>query len=324
MSKINNFVIRDFDKSDYPAIATIFNSVFPDKATTAEEYIEQDQNRHKKCKQRRWVAVDDDMVIGTGTYSQNVYQYHPNKFKIWVVIKPEYQNKGIGSKLYDQIIKAMEQFDPISMITEARDDMPGTIRFLQSRGLKEFQQYSEPHLEVAKFDFAPYENLEAKLNSEGVIIKTMRELEDDPQRDKKLFELDNKVAADLPDEETFTPIDYASFEKDVLYASYSLHDAYFIAIDNGKYIGLSNLHKFKAEKNLETGLTGVLRPYRKRGIATCLKVKAVEYAKNNNYDSIGTENQSGNKPMLDLNNKLGFKEKYVWLCYKKVLRNNTE
>jgi len=321
LSKINNLKIRDFEKSDYQGIVEVFNSVYPDKAATAEEYIEQDQNRHKKCKHRRWVAVADETIVGTGTYTQNVYQYHPDKYKIWAVVRPEYQNKKIGSKLYDQIIESLEQFDPISMITEARDDMPEAIRFLQSRGFEEFQQYTEPYLEVASFDFTPYESLEAELNSNGIEIKTMRELESDPDRDRKLFELDNEIAADLPDEETLTPLDYESFEKSCLKASYRVPDAYFVAVDGDQYIGLSTLNKFKAEKDLYTGLTGVKRDYRRRGIATCLKVKAIEYAREHNYTKIGTDNQSTNKPMLDLNSKLGFKEQFNWICLRKILRN---
>ena len=79
---------------------------------------------------------------------------------------------------------------------------------------------------------------------------------------KKLFELDNLVARDLPDEEPFTPIDFESFEKACLKASYIVPDAYFVAIDNNKYVGLSLLNKFKADKdlsNIESGIneTGI-------------------------------------------------------------------
>ena len=324
LSKAKRIEIRDFEKSDYPGIAIVFNSVFSDHPTTAEEYIEQDKNRHKKCKHRRWVAIADDSIVGTGTYTQNVYQYHPHKFKIRIVVKPEYQNKDIGSKLYNQINEAVMQFNPISMITEARDDMPYTISFLQKRGFEEFQKYTEPYLEVDSFDFTPYNSLEKSLNLKGIEIKTMRELENDPHRDRKLFELDNEIAADLPDEEEFTPLDYESFEKEVLKASYTLPDAYFVAVDGDKYVGLSVLHKFKAEVNLYTGLTGVVRSHRRRGIATCLKVKAIAYAKQQKYGKIGTDNQSTNKPMKDLNDKLGFRKQYDWLCFRKILKNTDD
>ncbi len=324
LNKKNNLIIRDFEKSDYPGIAEVNKSVFPDKATTAEEYSEFDQKRHKKCKHRRWVATVDDAVVGTGTYTQNIYQYHPHKFKIWIVVNPDFQNQKIGTNLYNQIYAALEEFDPISILTEARDDMSYAIRFLQSRGFEEFQRYSEPHLEIASFDFTPYKSLEQKLNSRGIEIKTMRQLENDPGRDRKLYELDNEIAADLPDEETFTPISFETFEKQCLKASYTLPDAYFVAVDGDKYIGTSAVNKYQAEKDLDTGITGVTREYRRKGIATCLKVKTIEYAKRHNYAKICTDNQSTNEPMLNLNNRLGFIKKYDWICVRKVLRYSSD
>ncbi|MCP4703871.1 MAG: GNAT family N-acetyltransferase, partial [candidate division Zixibacteria bacterium] len=135
-----------------------------------------------------------------------------------------------------------------------------------------------------------------------------------------------EIAADMPDEDGFTKLDYETYRKENLEASYTNPDSYFIALENGNYIGVSVLFKFKQNKDLYTGLTGVRRPYRRRGIATCLKVKAIEYAKKHNFAKIGTDNQSTNKPMRDLNDKLGFKKQYDWICYKKVIRqeNATE
>lgn len=314
--------IRDFEQNDYPEIAKINNAVFPDMPITGEEYLERDQNRNKKCKHRRWVAIVDDRVVGVGLYSQQIYQYHPHKFNIWVIVLPDYQNIGIGSRLFKQINESLKQFDPISINTAIRDDMNSSIQFIKAKGFEEYQRYTEPHLEVDSFDFTPYDTLESNLNSNGIKIKTIRELENDPERNSKIYELSQEIAQDLPDEDEFTRVDFDTFEKESIKASYTVPDAYFIAIDGDKYIGLSILMKFKADKNLYTDLTGIRRPYRRRGIATCLKVKAIEYAKQQQCSRIKTDNQSGNQPMLNLNNKLGFKQRFNWICYKKVLRNH--
>ncbi len=316
--------IRDFAEKDYPAIAKINNAIFPDKPITAEEYIEIDKYRNRKCKHRRWVAVSNGAVVGTGTYTQNIYQYHPAKFKMWAIVMPEYQNIGVGSKLYDQIDKSLKQFDPISVITEARDDMPHSIRFLQSRGYEEFQRYNEPYLEVELFDFTQYSSLESDLNSNGIQIKTMRELESDPERNRKLYELANNIGKDIPDGEGFTPIDYNFYKQEHIQSSHTLPDAYFVAVDNDKYVGLSVLVKYKEDKYPYTNLTGIIRSYRHRDIATCLKVKTIAYAKQNDYAKIRTGNMSDNQPMIQLNNKLGFKKEYDWLCFRKNFRNATE
>ena len=314
--------IRDFEQNDYSDVSKIYNSIYPERPITAEEYMEFDRNRNKKCKHRRWMASIDDQIVGSGLYTQEIWQYHPEKFHMWIMVKPEYQNMGIGSKLFEQIFEVLEEFDPISVNTEARDDMKHTARFLKAKGFNGFQRYAEPHLKVDSFDFDPYKPLMEKLKSDGIIIKTMRELENDPDRNRKIYEMDQEIAQDMPDEEGFTRVDYETFVKESIEASYMLPDAYFVALDGDNYIGVSMLLKFKADKDLYTGLTGVRRPYRRRGIATCLKVKAIEYAKKNNFAKIGTDNQSGNKPMRSLNDKLGFKKIYDWICYKKVLRNH--
>ncbi len=319
-----DIIIRDLDKIEYQEIADINNAIYSDRPLTVEEYHEFDKNRNKKCKHRRWVALIDEKIVGTGLYEQDIWQYHPHKFHVWIMVLPEYQNMGIGSKLFDQIMENLKPFDPISINTEARNDMKHAFAFLESKGLKSFQRYSEPHLEVDSFDFNPYESLEKKLNSEGIIVKTMRELESDPDRNRKIHEMNQEIEQDMPDEEGFTPVDFETFVKESIEASYMLPDAYFVALDGNNYIGVSTLLKFQASNDLYTSLTGVRRPYRRRGIATCLKVKAIEYAKQNNYAKIGTDNQSTNKPMRDINNKLGFKKQYDWICYRKVFRNETD
>ncbi|RKX19600.1 MAG: GNAT family N-acetyltransferase [Candidatus Zixiibacteriota bacterium] len=316
--------IRDFEQSDYPEIARINNAVYPDSPITAEEYIEMDQNRNKKCKHRRWVAIADNTTVGTGIYTQHIYQYHPQKYNIRVIVLPEYQNKGIGSKLFNLIEEMLIPFNPVAIKSEARDDMNNAVRFLEARGYKEFQRYAEPHLDVDSFDFALYENLLKNLKSRGIEIKTMKELETDPRRDRKMYELEQELGPDMPDEDGFTPIDFETFKKEIIEASYTIPDAYFIAVEGDRYIGLSVLMKFKTDKSLFTGLTGVKRSYRRLGIATCLKVRAIGYAKKNHYSKIKTENQFGNQPMLSLNRKLGFRKQYDWICFKKLLENNSE
>ena len=56
---------------------------------------------------------------------------------------------------------------------------------------------------------------------------------------------------------------------------------------------------------LYTGLTGVLRSHRRRGIATALKVTALEMAKARGVRTLETDNEENN-PMYLLNVELGF------------------
>ncbi len=66
------------------------------------------------------------------------------------------------------------------------------------------------------------------------------------------------------------------------------------------------------------GVTGVARAYRRRGIATVLKLRTIQFAQEVGARWIETENEENN-PMYQLNLKLGFRPIPAWLVYEKKL-----
>ena len=100
-----------------------------------------------------------------------------------------------------------------------------------------------------------------------------------------------------------------------------LTDAWFVAVDNGEYVGMTNLWTSQANaKLLYVGLTGVARSHRKRGIAMALKVRSVEFALQNGFNEIRTWNETNNQAMLGINNRLGFVRQPAHIEFVKVMR----
>ena len=58
--------------------------------------------------------------------------------------------------------------------------------------------------------------------------------------------------------------------------------------------------------------------YRRRGIATALKLRSIEFAKAYGAKELKTDNEENN-PMYQLNLSLGFRPKPAFLSYKKSL-----
>ena len=89
-------------------------------------------------------------------------------------------------------------------------------------------------------------------------------------------------------------------------------------------MGLSTLSKDLANpKRLWVGITGTLRSHRRKGIATALKLKTIQYAIDYGAEWIQTGNEENN-PMYDLNVMLGFKPMPAWLEMRKILEETNE
>jgi GNAT superfamily N-acetyltransferase len=69
---------------------------------------------------------------------------------------------------------------------------------------------------------------------------------------------------------------------------------------------------------VDCGLTGVIRPYRRRGIGTALKVRLLEVAQRTRADTMSTGNEEHN-PMYSINVDLGFVPEPDWVMYQREL-----
>jgi GNAT superfamily N-acetyltransferase len=312
--------IREFTPDDYQGVVDVDNAEYPEYPGTAEEARFQDQARDPKCKFRRWVAEIDGHVVGYVTYDQWSGQYHPRKFTIYSVVHPTYQGKGIGKALYSTVVDALKEFDPLTIRSNSQESRARAIRFLTDRGFREDMRTWENRLHVDVFDLSAYSEVEDKPRSHGIEFKTLRELESDPGRDQKLYELHWELIQDVPHSDELTKMPFEIFKTRVLDNPNFLPDAYWIAVHGDEYVGTSGLSSSQGNKDLYTGLTGVKRAYRHKGIALALKIMGIRYAKVNGNPIIKTWNESNNRPMLEINERLGFVKEPAWLEYIKVLK----
>ena len=84
---------------------------------------------------------------------------------------------------------------------------------------------------------------------------------------------------------------------------------------------MSSLFKSKADDVIETGLTGVLREYRRKGIALAMKVRGIRWCAERGHATIRTANEAGNVGMLSINEVLGFVRQPSWSVFVKHLKD---
>ena len=316
--------IRPFIPGDYRALVDIATAALPEYPSTVEEMKFHDARRPAHCRHARWIAEQDGQAVAFGEYGQYAGQYHPRKFGLEVVVRPDHQGQGIGKALYDEVLEALTPFDPLSVRTQVREDMARGMRFLRDRGFVEDMRSYESRLDVAAFDPTPYADVEARMRDLRIEFKILREMQDTPGHWDKHYALAEELIADVPSPEPHTFIGQDAWRKRFDGNPNLLADAYFFAVDDGKYVGLSVLYGSGANADLHTGLTGVKREWRRQGVALALKLRAITWAKSQSRPLIKTWNESGNRGMLGINERLGFVRQPPWLDMVLKLKEDTE
>lgn len=156
---------------------------------------------------------------------------------------------------------------------------------------------------------------------EGVTVMTMGEMlaRDGEAGLRRVYEGVLEIEADVPGpDEDYAEMPWDEYRERVL-ATPWFHETVLLAYEGETFLGMSELKRNEVHPEwAATGLTGVVRAGRRRGIARYLKVLALRRAQALGVKMVWTDNEENN-PMLRLNEELGFAPWFLWIAYKKEL-----
>lgn len=316
-----SLLIRPFTPTDYPFIARIRNANWPDDPMLPATLKANDERIKPGLVHRRLVAEVQGILVGSAVFSHMEWVHHPQKFWITLTVDPAYQKQGIGAALYQRLMQELEPLKPIKLITATRADKPEALRFAEKRGFVENFRAWESKVELARFDPQPWAQAVEKVRALGYEIKCLAELMDDPDYERKMFELGREGGQDvpLPPGESMTFPTLERYWEDNRSNPAFSPELWFLAVKDGEYAGVSMLFKRPADNDLNTGFTTVKRAHRHQGVAMALKVTALTHAKTLGKTAVRTDNAQSNRPMLSINEALGFEKQPAWIDLAKVL-----
>ncbi len=310
--------VRPYRPADYAGIADVHNALFPDYPETAHELQTADRLTHPDAVWGRFVAEANGQIIGVAKFSQ-VSVADTGKFYIGLIVAPKWHGQGVGKRLYSTLNDALAPHNPALLRVKTSDDQARALRFLADRGFVQTMHEHENRLNMANFDPFAFAPEAERVQQAGVQIATHTHLAKQfPDLKKQVYELHWEIMQDIPDAQPPVKRPFDEWKKRFERPGF-LPDGHFYAVRENQLTGMSLLWGSESTPNLFTGTTGTARLWRKRGIATALKVAALTWAKEQGAPFVYTTNEVGNAGMLGINTRLGFVRHAGWVHMVKEL-----
>jgi mycothiol synthase len=315
-----SFEICASTSADYPRLVEIFNAIEPDHVESVEGMMEEIRERDPKCKYGEFVALQNGVIVAQADYGQFSGMYHPQKFGLWFHTHPDAWSSGVQEALYQHLLRELEVYDPISLLSSSRENRPRELEWLGARGFVETQRTWENRLKLSNFDVTQFEPQLERVRAAGYSFKAMSDFEDTPEFRLELFDLFAECRRDVPRPEPTTEITFERFVTFTFEGSYLLKEAFLVALDaNGRMVATSALWHTDEAGVLNIGLTGTRADSRRKGLAQGLKIASLIWAKENGYLELRTWNEQNNRAILEINSNLGFVQQPAWIDLVKTL-----
>jgi GNAT superfamily N-acetyltransferase len=254
-------------------------------------------------------------VVGYG----RTCQYAPNprgSFPTEVLVWPEHQRRGIAKMLLAQLEPHARAGGARCMTGLVHERNPGSLEAVGRLGYAPQTKYYQSFIDATTFEPERFDR-----EVSGYIICALSDLPEGEETDRAYYEAFDEADHETPFMDYFGWLSFDEYRRKVMDPRWFDRKGAFVAIHEGKIVGMSTVNKGSGEFNgqMYVDFTGVLRGHRGRGLATALKVHALAYAKSLGATMVRTENNTDNPAMRAVNKKLGFDERPgMWLVVKEL------
>ncbi len=331
-----DFEIRPFHPVDeeYQACLAVQACYPEDPQDTLDEWKYRDKTARKDALRARFVLTLDGVIIGYGVVSDPYWLDVEDRIQFGHTVHPDHEGLVVDRKrIHDHVeryvLRLISDRQIKVLLTRAREDNKVKVGWLTGHGYRAVRRSPSSSLDVSAFDFGEWEGCVENVEASGIEFLSRAYLQaHDPDWHAKLYEAWVEIKLDAPTSNEERPIPVDEFNA-MLNSPAMCPETNLIAVDNGSqaasgsgfgpYAGLTFanplLHNSRA---WGIRFTGVRRAWRRRGIATAIKLKSIAQARDMGCARMKTSNEENN-PMYDINVRLGFESSPAWEEYEKIL-----
>lgn len=251
------------------------------------------------------VATVDGERVGAGT---GVDSSVGDALYAMCRVLPGHRRRGVGCALLLALSDHARAVGCGSLIGRLLEDDLGARAFVEHRGFTVLSRECPVALDLGRYPAKPYPP------PSGVELVSLAER---PELVPAAYEVHASALGDVPvGSEAPTARPYEEWRASTVDSPDALPALSLVALVGDEVVGWSGLEATSDPDVAENELTGVLRAWRGRGIATALKREQALRAKHAGLQRIETTNDEANAPMRAVNARLGFEPQPAWLLVR--------
>ncbi|MFC0601608.1 GNAT family N-acetyltransferase [Streptomyces palmae] len=294
-------IVRDFRASDAAAVAEARRAAWPYRVTTAEGVAWEVRNAPAEQRFRLLVAESDGLVVGsapTGVLTgEDTERHRPGRAFTDVHVHPAHRRRGVGTALLHSAEEYLAGLGAGTVYSWTLDERPSTT-FAERRGYRRGRGSRCLRLDLTTAGLPPLGPLPP-----GVEVRRGTDFAADP---RPCYVAESAAGRDEPGDISPDPGSYEQWlaaewrrpERSAELTSYVLVDGVVTAYS----IGLTD-----GRGRYVSGGTGTLRGCRGRGLAKLAKNHSLHLAHAAGCTEAIAGNDTGNAPMLTINQWFGYR-----------------
>jgi GNAT superfamily N-acetyltransferase len=301
---MEDFLIEKVETlEDWRRAVAVRNRYMPDGPSTAERSMNFAASLPPHVKVARFLVSQAGQDLMYGAVEQAYWTPKDGLYSCHLMSVPELDDVSAG---IDEAERLAMGFGATEISFWHRTDRPALGRALQVRGYQETQRNTAARIDLSTFDPKPWLEARDRVLASGYEIVNVLEYSRAHPSDWKraLWRMEMDIFQDVPLPEPFVEVGFEDWVRE-LEANEFKFEWQFFALWEGAPIGLTQLFPNFVDSSLfNTGLTGVLREHRRKGVARALKAHAFSLAKDHGVERVFLDNEENN-PMYLLNLALG-------------------
>jgi GNAT superfamily N-acetyltransferase len=299
--------IRPQERDDDPWVVDLYNreegESLPFSIQTYREVIEMELGR---VPGERWIAELDGTRVGYAKAEHAWWTGRTDVFLIEICVEAEHRSRGIGVALLEAMQAQMDRRGAARLLGWVRAESEASERFALHAGFQRTGKVMDDYrLDVDTAHSEAYGAVVERLAHEGIRVSFLAVLQsEDEEWLHAVQRLEWAIVYDAIDERALER-EFDAWRESALHGAGRSAETYWVALEGNRPVGLTFLRRLTPD-GAENDFTAVLPAARGRGIAALLKVRTIEWARENDVHAFYTSHEVDNARMIAVNRKLGY------------------